>query len=567
MSIKRINYSELQGSNQSLILSTGTLVIDDITLKVHDGQTPGGLKVSDYELPIASEVVLGGIKVGTNLSINEAGVLNASTSTITKIDQGFNLTTVSTSTGLIGSTGMTQIVSAYADDASVEIDLPFPVSFYGVEYNKIYVTSNSAVFFDNNPGYEYDFPVDFINIENALAKYPTPAIWVDGGNRAWNALYTQVSGTSYRLRWEGRSQNNAGSTDFVWELTFDSATPGLYTLAIGLNTRLGGEQVSMLTDGVKSLGTFDSTTNHSYKFYLNPDIKQGNSIRFVNGTVVKNNDRLDITVDSSFDPRNINQSTGTDYVLFYDKNLKEITYSDTPATGGTWATLKDKTGDFGPTVIALGYRANSGMESVAIGNLANNSGTSYVTSVGYGAGWELQKEYASAFGHSAGNQSQGTSSVAVGFSAGMIKQGGYAVAIGPGAGWGITLVGEPKGWQGDYAIAIGNEAGYTVQGTNSIAIGYKSGYFKQQSGAIAIGKNAGNSDQGNYSIAIGQQAGRTSQSTSSIVINATGADLSTSTTGTFVVKPVRIVSGGVAPTGFYPAYYNPDTGEFIVLTP
>jgi hypothetical protein len=38
-------------------------------------------------------------------------------------------------------------------------------------------------------------------------------------------------------------------------------------------------------------------------------------------------------------------------------------------------------------------------------------------------------------------------------------------------------------------------------------------------------------------------------------------------TGAFYVKPVRRVTGGVAPSGFSPAYYNPTTGEFIVVTP
>jgi fructose-1-phosphate kinase PfkB-like protein len=76
-------------------------------------------------------------------------------------------------------------------------------------------------------------------------------------------------------------------------------------------------------------------------------------------------------------------------------------------------------------------------------------------------------------------------------------------------------------------------------------------------------------------VAIGFSAGRTSQGNNSIILNATGANLNQTTANTFTVKPVRAVTSvtfaaptsGSIPAGFSPMYYNPTTGEIIVVTP
>jgi hypothetical protein len=128
--------------------------------------------------------------------------------------------------------------------------------------------------------------------------------------------------------------------------------------------------------------------------------------------------------------------------------------------------------------------------------------------------------------------------IALGSDAGKTSQGSNAVAVG-------SFAGETS--QGDFAIAIGREAGETLQGQN----------------AVAIGRRAGETSQGESAVAIGFRAGET-QANNSIVINATGSVLNNIVENTFVVKPVRQVTGAV-PTGFYPSYYNPTTGEFIVV--
>jgi hypothetical protein len=92
---------------------------------------------------------------------------------------------------------------------------------------------------------------------------------------------------------------------------------------------------------------------------------------------------------------------------------------------------------------------------------------------------------------------------------------------------------------------------------------------------VALGYNAGLTSQGQSAVAIGYNAGITSQATNSIILNATGANLNQTTANTFTVKPVRAVTSvtfaaptaGSIPAGFSPMYYNPTTGEIIVVTP
>lgn len=158
-----------------------------------------------------------------------------------------------------------------------------------------------------------------------------------------------------------------------------------------------------------------------------------------------------------------------------------------------------------------------------------------------------------------------STNVAIGYGAGATSQGGTTVAVGAFAG---------QTTQGESAVAIGFNAGQTTQGIKSVAIGMTSGYSLQGNGAVAIGDSAGYTNQGVQAIAIGRFAGLTNQANNSIILNATGANLNATTANTFTVKPVRAVTSvtfvaptsGSVPAGFSPMYYNPTTGEIIVIT-
>jgi hypothetical protein len=163
------------------------------------------------------------------------------------------------------------------------------------------------------------------------------------------------------------------------------------------------------------------------------------------------------------------------------------------------------------------------------------------------------------------NNASGPSKIALGTNAGITSQGSVAVAIGSNAG---------NTSQGDNTVAIGTNAGRTSQGTSATAVGSGAGSTTQGLLAVAIGGAAGETGQGQYSVAVGSLAGRTSQANNSIIINATNANLNQTTANTFTVKPVRAVTSvtfaaptaGSIPAGFSPMYYNPTTGEIIVIT-
>jgi hypothetical protein len=72
--------------------------------------------------------------------------------------------------------------------------------------------------------------------------------------------------------------------------------------------------------------------------------------------------------------------------------------------------------------------------------------------------------------------------------------------------------------------------------------------------------------QGQNAIAIGAYAASKAQAPNSIVINSTGNDLPSAGSGTTVIQSLRQVTGSV-PSGFKSVYWNPTTGELIVVTP
>ena len=237
-------------------------------------------------------------------------------------------------------------------------------------------------------------------------------------------------------------------------------------------------------------------------------------------------------------------------LLYVGNNVGQLTLVAS-AVATTWATLGDKNNASGPEDIALGFNtgANQGALAVAIGFAAGNA----------------QGNNSIAIGTQAGNFSQGIAAIAIGQNAGITSQGTVSVAIGQSAG---------QTSQGSNSVAIGTSAGQTSQSISATAVGSLAGSTGQGIAAVAIGSGAGETSQGTYSVAVGSLAGRTSQANNSIIINATNANLNQTTANTFTVKPVRAVTSvtfaaptsGSIPAGFSPMYYNPTTGEIIVIT-
>ena len=161
----------------------------------------------------------------------------------------------------------------------------------------------------------------------------------------------------------------------------------------------------------------------------------------------------------------------------------------------------------------------------------------------------------------------------------------------PGGATTWALLNNKDGASGPTEIALGQNSGFDGQDADAIAVGKNAGQGGQFAAAISIGQNAGGNTtqgssavaigvsagfdaQGEFSVAVGRQAGQTSQANNSIILNATGSALNQTTANTFTVKPVRAVTSvtfaaptaGSIPAGFSPMYYNPTTGEIIVIT-
>lgn len=266
--------------------------------------------------------------------------------------------------------------------------------------------------------------------------------------------------------------------------------------------------------------------------------------------------------------------------------------------------------------IAIGRYAGAdtqGTEAIAIGkNSGNTDQSQHAIAIGKDAGRYQQNIAAIAIGEEAGEQNQSFRAVALGRWAGYEDQGQQAIAIGARTGYYdqgqyAVAVGRHAGevGQGDYAIAIGQEAaqgrtpinadgyiqhswvsggttgtdymtlnsvtgvyvGMHIQGTGitntvitSVNTGTNTIEFTPVTTDAASGTYSFYGNQGEYAIAIGAYAGRSIQHNNSVIINASGEEVNSPGPGTVVIKTVRAVQSNA---GFYPCYYNPETGELV----
>jgi hypothetical protein len=203
--------------------------------------------------------------------------------------------------------------------------------------------------------------------------------------------------------------------------------------------------------------------------------------------------------------------------------------------------------------------------------------------IGYSSGYYYQGHGAVGIGVSAGRCCQGEYGVAIGYRTARCNQQSNAIAIG-------AYAAESNIW---YTVewASGDGSTNTIEITTNydyanIRVGmvlYNNGYNGQtilaingttltldgpaSYGPITGGTFQVDGRQGQNAIAIGAYAARYAQAADSIVINATGSELPSQGSGTTVIKTLRTVTGGSAPSGFNQVYYNPTTGELIVVTP
>jgi hypothetical protein len=244
--------------------------------------------------------------------------------------------------------------------------------------------------------------------------------------------------------------------------------------------------------------------------------------------------------------------------------------------------------------IAVGDRAavfSGSTNAIAIGTTAFSE---YINSIAIGSGAQSRSGNTIVIGANAGPGTQGVESIAIGtragkYSSGTYTQGANSVAVGSftaAKGYRGVAIGDLALNEGNQGVSVGYAA--ISLGEDSIAIG-RSTVFTSSVNGIAIGTSAtsdyvngiaigasavadpssgtgnaiaiGSSAQSRSanSIVIGANAIGNISATNSITLNATGDLLENITADSFVVKPVRDVTGNAEFT--VSLYYNPTTGE------
>ena len=152
----------------------------------YDGTTwKASGSTASYTLPTASATVLGGVKVGTNLSINGSGVLSASGGEITVQEEGSSLSTAATTLNFVGSN-----VTATGTGATKTITITGATN--GLQARKTTAVTTSSI---------ANAASDNITFASIGKSYGLLKIQVD--KAAWVVLYTsQAARTADSARLE-----------------------------------------------------------------------------------------------------------------------------------------------------------------------------------------------------------------------------------------------------------------------------------------------------------------------------------------------------------------------------
>jgi len=478
-----------------------------ITLTAEDGSgdvtialpRAGFASSTAYALPDASATVLGGVKVGTNLSI-ASGVLSATdTNTTYSVGDG-GLTTNDFTTADHDK------LDAIAAGATANVgDITGVTAGTGMSGGG---TSGSVTLTNSAPNIVHPL------VETAV---PSGAVFTDTTYVSSDFTHDSLTGfvANEHIDWSLTNSSNIHSSNYT-----DTNTVYLHPTDDGnlhvpaTSTTNNGK---VLTAG-STAGALTWETPAA-----------GGS----GGTLTTKGDLESFTTVQARLP------VGT--------NAQVLTADSTVAAGVKWATpaAGGGIGEFIDTSIAISHNdtalANddgTANNNIAIGINSSNILTTgiYNTTVGYDSGKGLTNSHGNAyFGWEAGlsnstgtyntamgtsplrNFISGTHNVGIGYyglSGAVSATGSYNVGVGYQTGHGITT--------GQYNVLSGYQAGYALStGGTNVMIGDKAGYNQTTSGyTVLIGPDAGRTSNGNsnFSVAIGREAGKNSLGTGCVFI-------------------------------------------------
>ena len=137
-----------------------------------------------------------------------------------------------------------------SDDNSIEIELPWYITFLGQQYSTVWLGTNSYLTFGSgNDTYNPIMPVSI----------PQPGIFIaSGDNSLQNYLYgvfTNGENTEFRIRYIGNidpqyENNHSGYPGIIWEAVFVSGVTDQIKIIVGNNNRNPGG-VFGISDGTK----------------------------------------------------------------------------------------------------------------------------------------------------------------------------------------------------------------------------------------------------------------------------------------------------------------------------
>lgn len=380
--------------------------------------------MTNYSLPTASASALGGIKVGTNLSIDGSGVLSANS------NAGSISGTVAISNGGTGSS-----TKNFVDLTSDQTITGSKVFSSSISANGVYVGKGNG------------------NNDNNVA--------LGGG--------TLGSGTGERNTAIGYAALNKYSGS-----SFDGNTAVGYYNLVNLtsgqgNTSVGGEAMMGVTSGMEntSIGV-QSLINANG----NDNVGVGKS---AGQTITSGSQNTIIGKSADVGTNNLNNASALGYgaivtssnaIQLGNTSVNNVKTSGTLTAGavtypnihGTSGQLLSTTGTGTLTWTTISTSTNASSISGTVAVLNGGTGQSTIAGILTSLGLAGTKV---AIGSTAG-VSQGSQAVAVGYVAGQTNQGANSVAIGSNAA---------QSGQGANSVALGFAAGQTSQGPNSVAIG------------------------------------------------------------------------------------------------
>lgn len=171
----------------------------------------------------------------------------------------------STTDNALVNAGYTLLVSATADDATQQVNLPFTFYLYGTASTKLYVGSNTYITLNNGS-------TVYSNLRlSSPANPPYLALHLGSSDNSWQRVWWKNNTTSLSIRYEGNSSTSGvgGSPGIVYETTFypSDGTNQYVQINFGTHSRTSG--VFGVTNGIGTLysnfGTIQANTNYVLK--------------------------------------------------------------------------------------------------------------------------------------------------------------------------------------------------------------------------------------------------------------------------------------------------------------